>query len=254
MIESKVDRKYNIWVMLALGLFSILASLRGIIQSYGEFFSGTPSDAVVAVMQIILFDGIIAVALSYIWAAILHTILLRTLNKPVISRFDFAFYYMFFLAIARAAMTIINSLQFAVPVIAVFCTYLSGMVFTTVAMVFYFFKILKKSYIPQGMRARGFLGFAPPILGLYALNYIMLAVLYGASGYFEPMLNELGYKYYYDPNELYAVIAGGAVLAIFIGSAVFLYFRLKKSDADAPAVEIQSGGTGNEKVFEEFDI
>ena len=255
MIESKVNKKYNIWVMLALGAVSILSSLYAIWQSYAGFFSGTPSDAVVAVLQIILFDGIIAVALSYIWATVLHVILLRALNKIVITRFDFVFYYMFFLAIARAAMAVVNAVQFAAPVISVFCTYLSGMVFTTVAMGFYYFKILKPAYIPAGLHSKGILGFAAPILILYALNFLMLAVLYGASGYFEPLLNELGYDYYYDPRELYAIIAAGVVLAVLIGAAAFLYFRLRKSDQNTPSeIPPIQKASKDEKVFEEFDI
>ncbi|MDD4839330.1 MAG: hypothetical protein PHE93_01495 [Clostridia bacterium] len=257
MIESKVNKKYNIWVMAGLGVVSILAAAYSIWQGYAEYFAGTAADIAVAIFQILLFDGIVAIAISYIWATIMHNIMSRTLGQWYISRFDFCFYYMFFIAVSRVVIAIIGAFQFLTPAMSIYFTYLSGLIFSTTAMALYFFMILKKSYIPQGKWSAGFKGFAIPYLVIQGITYLSSAIIWGASDYFEPILNELGYVLFFDNGEIYAVITGAVVLALFIGGAFGAYYWLKKKDKESkvePTNTQTEPPKEDEKVFEEFDI
>lgn len=255
MIESKIKRTNSIWVMIALGVSSILASLYSIWQGYGQFFKGTTADAFIAVLQIILFDGAVSVAIAYIWATVVHIIMTRTMYALVITRSDFVFFYMLFLTAARLVCAALNAFQFLNPALAVFTNYLTNMIFTLSAMAVYFFFILKKQYLKNGVTHRAFLGFAAPFLALHGLNFLLNSILYAGASYFEPMLKELGYTYVYDKNELWAIIAGALALVIFIALAVYAYYRLKKADKTVqPEVTDSGGERSQDRVFEEFDI
>jgi len=162
---------------------------------------------------------------------------------------------MFFIAVSRVAIALVGAFQFLVPQMAVFCTYLSSMVFSTASMAFYFFLILKKAYIKKGMWAKGFLGFAMPYLSIQILSYLLSTILCLASNYFKPILAELGYTLFYDPNEIYAIIAGGVILACYIGGTIWAYYWLRNKDKGAPIEpDIIIIKEKEEKVFEEFDI
>ena len=242
-------------MMLALGVASILTSLYSIWQGYGQFFRGTTADAFVAVLQILLFDGAVSVAVAYIWATVVHMIMTRTMYALVISRSDFVFFYMLFLTAARLVSAALNAFQFLNPALAVFTNYLTNMIFALSSMAVYFFFILKKRYLKNGMTHRAFLGFAAPFLALHGLNFLLNSILYAGASYFEPMLKELGYTYVYDKNELWAIIAGALALVIFTALAVYAYYRLKKADKTVEPDVIDSGTAhGQERVFEEFDI
>lgn len=255
MIESRVNKKYNIWVMISLAIMSILATFYSIWTGYAEYFAGSAADVMVAIFQILLFDGIVAVAISYIWSTFMHITMSRSMAKLAISRFDFCFYYMFFIAISRLAIAIVGAFQFLVPAMAVFCTYLSSMVFSTASMAVYFFLVLKRAYIKQGLWAKAFVGFATPYLIVQVIAYLLSAMLFANRGYFEPILSEIGYTVFYDANELYAVIAGAVVLALYLGGAVGAFFWLKQKDKDAlPQPGVTITVEKEEKVFEEFDI
>ncbi len=243
--------------MLGLALTSILASFYNLWDGYGTELAASPSNAIVAILQILIFDGIISVVIYYIWALIVHVILTRSLRELVITREDFIFYFLIFMIIAKAAMAMVNVFQFVSSSLSVFTHYLTNPLFSIAAMAVFFFVILKKRFLKSGQYQRAFLSFGLIFIILNGLSYLMNVIMFFASGYFEPILVELGYSFVHEPLELYAIIAGAVMLATVVSLFVVVYFRLaredKSIDPDLPAVD-KVEDYKEERVFEEFDI
>lgn len=269
MIESKVNKKYLLWVFLGLivaglttDIFSIYSNVANLIATGGET-KALVANVMLYIFQLVGIDGVVTTFVLYLVATVLLRIMSRASRNMYISTTDFVFYFMLFSMIVKFVMAVLNVLQFLEPKVYIFELFFEYLVIGSFVIFVMYFAVLLPKYLPKGTRANSWIGFALPYTIVLIFRFASNFILWKMPQYGDQFFTESTKKLLSLPMTDYFAIASGIFVGLLVAVVVIIYFILKKSekgvmppprfDRIVPNPDMQQPQE-EKKVFEEFDI
>ena len=264
-------------------LVMLVASLiRNVVPIVTGFYGAdSAAEITLAVIDAVLFDGVVPMLVCYVFATILATMSLRR-RVMCCRRADFVYICMLFTSVAYILMGIIESFYFINSRVIAYTDMLLNMTLLTGAYCTMFFAVFSRRMNPRE-RYVNFVNWSSLYLGLQGIMTFVTALTFivlSTNPELSASVNEYLAAYYgvnivLDGQDYYiasiiALCLLGAWIVASIAVSAVLRKKAKEFVPPAPPSSTPPGGGspfpdfgndsgadssgGNDKVFEEFDL
>ena len=286
-VKPVIPDKWGPAIWLLLFVASMLRNVVSVASSFSEVTE--PAEITYALIMSVLADGVIPMAVCYVFSLILFTMSVRR-RAVFCRRNDFVYICMLFTSAAYFVMGIIECFAFLDESILPYTTMLLNMTVLTGAYCAMFFAVFAPKMDPR-KKYLNFVAWASLYLGLQGLLTVFSSVSYIVIVYDDAVseaLTEILEAYYGRPLTLDDGYATASIIALaFFGgwviaaTVVAILLQKKAKDYVPPAPvftpftpppapsspfeelndderrgddDRRDGGSGGGKVFDEFDL
>lgn len=287
-VKPVIPDKWGPAIWLLLFVASMLRNVVSVASSFSE--ATEPAEITYALIMSVLADGVIPIAVCYVFSLILFTMSVRR-RAVFCRRNDFVYICMLFTSAAYFVMGIIECFAFLDESILPYTTMLLNMTVLTGAYCAMFFAVFAPKMDPR-KKYLNFVAWASLYLGLQGLVTVFSSVSYIVIVYDDAVseaLTEILEAYYGLPLTLDDGYATASIIALaFFGGwviaatvvAILLQKKAKEYVPPAPVFtpftpppapsspfeelngdderrgddDRRDGGSGGGKVFDEFDL
>ena len=287
-VKPVIPDKWGPAIWLLLFVASMLRNVVSVASSFSE--ATEPAEITYALIMSVLADGVIPMAVCYVFSLILFTMSVRR-RAVFCRRNDFVYICMLFTSAAYFVMGIIECFFFLEESILPYTTMLLNMTVLTGAYCAMFFAVFAPKMDPR-KKYLNFVAWASLYLGLQGLVTVFSSVSYIVIAYDDAVseaLTEILEAYYGLPLTLDDGYATASIIALaFFGgwviaaTVVAILLQKKAKDYVPPAPvftpftphpapsspfeelngdderrgddDRRDGGSGGGKVFDEFDL
>lgn len=287
-VKPVIPDKWGPAIWLLLFVASMLRNVVSVASSFSE--ATEPAEITYALIMSVLADGVIPMAVCYVFSLILFTMSVRR-RAVFCRRNDFVYICMLFTSAAYFVMGIIESFYFLDESILPYTTMLLNMTVLTGAYCAMFFAVFAPKMDPR-KKYLNFVAWASLYLGLQGLVTVFSSVSYIVIAYDDAVseaLTEILEAYYGLPLTLDDGYATASIIALaffggwVIAATVVAILLQKKAKEYAPPAPVftpftpppapsspfeelnsdderrgdddrRDGGSGGGKVFDEFDL
>ena len=286
-VKPVIPDKWGPAIWLLLFVASMLRNVVSVASSFSE--ATEPAEITYALIMSVLADGVIPMAVCYVFSLILFTMSVRR-RAVFCRRNDFVYICMLFTSAAYFVMGIIECFAFLEKSILPYTTMLLNMTVLTGAYCAMFFAVFAPKMDPR-KKYLNFVAWASLYLGLQGLVTVFSSVSYIVIVYDDAVseaLTEILEAYYGLPLTLDDGYATASIIALaFFGgwviAATVVAILLQKKAKDVPPAPVftpftpppapsspfeelngdderrgdddrRDGGSGGGKVFDEFDL
>ncbi len=278
MITSKIDRKWFIWIWIALIFASLFRNAYPIYVAIDSL--ETPSGAEVAlnVVYSLFLEGLLPAFLCYLCASVMYSM---TARRRIVfsSSTDFIYITMGFTAAARTVMGFIEIFSVLNPVVYTYTSQLLDVTVLSAALLIMYFAVLKPKYLNPVTAFASFSIYMPVYVALQGVNTLLPAVsvfiLKSANAlpqeYIDLLEQQYGMSIEVSQDMIAAAIAAIVVYVVLLAACILLMevLRKKAKEYTPPAAppppryqdvnpfdfaENPDMADKDDNVFDEFDI
>ncbi len=235
MVPNKIDRKYYVWIWIALIVASFVRNIYDIYSTIAVLTSSTEKiTSAISIFRLVILDGPLPAAITFLCTLAVWSIGASRFVRSV-SRNDFCYLAMAFAAASKFIVGIIETFAILNDNLLYFTGNLIQPFMINLAMMLMFFLVIARKFGLNPVEKYNAFSVWSTVFFvaegiIFAMRGGLVALLdTGLSNpEFAEILEEYGYVLAIDKMEIAAIIAGVCVYVAYVIAAIVLGSLLKK--------------------------